>query len=329
MPRPTLLSLALSLGSWACGQSAPGFDPCRHPPQAPTLVRIHAGALLAFEPSDVPLELGQSADPAAAEPEGWSPGRALRLPETDLPREVRVFARARGLACPGPVPVFAFTYRVEAAYPPPAGEVGSTAVALDAARIRAWAERVVEVRFGPGVDESWRDTTRALGPAEGQPGQVVSLGEGGRITLEFARPLVDGPGPDLAVFENGLDDGFLELARVAVSSDGRIFARFDAASLAPGPVGPYDRMDTRHLGGLAGKYRLGFGTPFDLAELLARPEVADGRLDLTAVRFVRIEDVLGDGRALDSFGQPIHDPYPTAGSAGFDLDGVAALGEGP
>ena len=30
-------------------------------------------------------------------------------------------------------------------------------------------------------------------------------------------------------------------------------------------------------------------------------------------------------RFLDSQGDPIYDPYPTVGSAGFDLDGVAAL----
>jgi hypothetical protein len=39
-------------------------------------------------------------------------------------------------------------------------------------------------------------------------------------------------------------------------------------------------------------------------------------------------DIVGDGTALDSFGSPIFDPYPTVGSAGFDLDGVAVMNQG-
>jgi hypothetical protein len=30
---------------------------------------------------------------------------------------------------------------------------------------------------------------------------------------------------------------------------------------------------------------------------------------------------------LDSFGRPIFDPYPTVGSAGFDLDGIAVMNQ--
>jgi len=315
-------------GLVGCGGGPPGADPCLVPPQAPTLTVIHAGARLRFAPGDAALEVGLGAEPTAAAPEAWAPGAELLLPAEGLPREVRVFARATGLACPS-APEFAFTYRVEAAYPPPAGEPGSTAVARDDPRVRGWAAAVDGYEPGDGVEPAWRDASRALGPAEGASAGVVSLGEGGRLTLAFEPPLADGPGPDLAVFENGLDDGFLELARVAVSSDGRTFARFDCASLVVGPVGPYERMDTRALGGLAGKYRQGFGTPFDLAELALRPEVLDGRVDLSAVRYVRVEDVRGDGRARDSFGAPLYDPFPTAGSAGFDLDAVAALGEGP
>jgi hypothetical protein len=326
--RPSPLSALGCLLALGCGPAAPGLDLCRAPPQAATLSPVHAGATLRFTPGGAALEVGWSPEALAAAPTSWSPGDTFVLPDQELPRPVRVFARAQGLDCASP-PGFAFTYQVQAGYPPPAGQPGSTAVALDDPRVRGWASAVASVDFGRGVEPAWREAARALGPAEGLSTEVVSLGEGGRITLEFEPPLGDGPGPDLAVFENGLDDGFLELARVAVSSDGRSFARFDCASLSDGPVGAYDRIDTRALGGLAGKYRQGFGTPFDLSELAARPEALDGRLDLGAVRFVRIEDVPGDGRVRDSFGQPIYDPYPTTGSAGFDLDAVAALGEGP
>ncbi|HOX47436.1 MAG TPA: hypothetical protein PK668_27830 [Myxococcota bacterium] len=325
--RPPLLATLGCLHLLGCGPGAAGLDLCSAPPQAPTLGTVHAGARLRFAPEGAKLEVGWSPDAQAAAPTAWWPGRELVLPDQDLPRPVRAFARALGLDCAAP-PGFAFTYQVQAGYPPPAGEPGSTAVALDDPRVRGWARGVVSVSFGDGVEATWREPARALGPAEGLATGVVSLGEGGRITLELEPPLADGTGPELAVFENGLDDGFLELARVAVSSDGRTFARFDCATLADAPVGAYERMDTRDLGGLAGKYRAGFGTPFDLGELATRPEVLDGRLDLGAVRYVRIEDVPGDGRQRDSFGQPIYDPYPTTGSAGFDLDAVAALGEG-
>ena len=76
-----------------------------------------------------------------------------------------------------------------------------------------------------------------------------------------------------------------------------------------------------NIDGLAGKYRVGFGTPFDLADLRG----VDPSLNVDRVTHVRIIDVVGDGSSLDSQGDPIYDPYPTVGSAGFDLDGVAAL----
>src|SRR5258708_33810715 len=59
---------------------------------------------------------------------------------------------------------------------------------------------------------------------------VLSLGKGGKITLEFVdNEVFDGEGPDLIVFENAFlkapgDDpgnGFFELAKVEVSADGK------------------------------------------------------------------------------------------------------------
>ena len=79
------------------------------------------------------------------------------------------------------------------------------------------------------------------------------------------------------------------------------------------------------VGQLAGKYRQGFGTPFDLAVLRQHPLVQRGDLDLQRVTHVRIVDVGGDGRVSDAFGRPIFAPFPSVGSAGFDLDAVASL----
>ncbi len=201
------------------------------------------------------------------------------------------------------------------------------AVAKDDPRIVGWATGVASVEFGDEVDDIWRDLTRALGPAEGTSHGVVSLGEGGSITLTFDAPIVDGQGDDLAVFENSFSDTFLELAFVEVSSDGTQFLRFDGSSLGNEPVGPFGTLDPTWQEGLAGQYAQGYGTPFDLARLSHRPEVTSGQVELHAITQVRIVDIVGDGSTPDSFGRPIYDPYPTTGSAGFDLDAVAVLNQ--
>ncbi|NOZ01037.1 MAG: hypothetical protein GXP54_04010 [Deltaproteobacteria bacterium] len=127
------------------------------------------------------------------------------------------------------------------------------------------------------------------------------------------------------MFENGIDDSFLELAFVEVSSDGFVFVRFPAVYLGNEQIGAFGPVDTTKVGDLAGKYRQGFGTPFDLSDLADRPEVLDGSLDIENVGYVRLVDVVGDGNANDCRGHPVYDPYPTTGSAGFDLDAVAVL----
>ena len=66
---------------------------------------------------------------------------------------------------------------------------------------------------------------------------------------------------------------------------------------------------------------------FDLADLEGKPEVEDGSVDLEAITHVKIVDVIGDGTQFDSIGDPIYDPYPTTGSAGFDLDAVAVINQ--
>ena len=48
---------------------------------------------------------------------------------------------------------------------------------------------------------------------------VISLGDGGSVTLYFNPPIVNGPGFDFAVFENAFNDSFLELAHVEISEN--------------------------------------------------------------------------------------------------------------
>ncbi len=223
---------------------------------------------------------------------------------------------------------------------PAAGQSGSTAIHGTSNAIIAWADGYLDVQYGAEVDAQWRTPEKALGMAEGTAFEIVSLGRGGQITLTFPQGIGDGSGFDFAVFENGISDGFLELAYVEVSSDGTNFVRFPNYSYTPGSVGSFGSLDTRLIYGLAGKYRQGYGTPFDLNELqMAYNAQLAGQtdfssafatmltnnfplLDLSHITHLRLVDVVGDGSALDSRGSIIYDPYPTVGSAGFDLDAV-------
>ena len=211
-------------------------------------------------------------------------------------------------------------------FPGPAGEPGSTAIALDDERIVGWGTAWLDpVDYGQNVDEEWQHPELALGAATGNTFDVVSLGNGGSITLTFDNPIRDGSGFDFAVFENGHVDTFLELGFVEVSSDGTSFVRFESTYLGVEPVNQYGAHDTTLIDGLAGKYRVGFGTPFDLATLCAHPLVVSGAVDLQVITHVRILDIIGDGREQDSQGRLIYDPYPTVGSGGFDLEAIAVL----
>lgn len=204
------------------------------------------------------------------------------------------------------------------------GERGSEAIPGNDLAFVAWADGWSNYLPGIEVSETFQTPDLSLGVAQPLGGSVydiVSLGRGGSIVLHFSHPIADGAGADFAVFENSVSDEFLELAFVEVSSNGTDFFRFPNDSLTSGEVGPYANiMDPSEVDGLAGKYRLGYGTPFDLAKLDDDPN-----LDRTRIHYVRLIDVVGDGKTLDSSGDPIYDPYPTVGSAGFDLDAVGAL----
>jgi hypothetical protein len=226
-------------------------------------------------------------------------------------------------------------------FPPAAGVPGSDAVPRTHPSLAVWADGIhvergpVDLAVPDGAPANYGLETDALGPADADADlletfPVVSLGDGGSATLTFPRPIADGPGHDLAVFENSFTDSFLELAFVEVSSDGRHFARFPAVSLTPlaAQVGSFAGIDPTDLHNLAGKHRAGFGTPFDLAE------IRDPSVNTAAITHVRIVDVVGSidpalGRT-DSRGVLVNDPYPTPfPSSGFDLDAVGALHPAP
>lgn len=193
-----------------------------------------------------------------------------------------------------------------------------------------WAAGFTAYLPGPNVDPlgSFADPARALGPASTfDSGDVVALGDGGSIILTFAGTIFNGPGPDFAVFENGFADSgsggfFGELAWVEVSSNGTNWFRFPGFSATPSPVGSFGTLDPTNIMGLAGTYPLGTGTPYDL-------DTFAGLVD--NVRYVRIIDVIGDGREFESIpppfpANPIYDPSPTTPTAGgFDLSGVGAV----
>ena len=216
------------------------------------------------------------------------------------------------------------------------GTEGCNAIKADSSAIVAWATGINVVR-GPqsianpdGPVASTGVDSNALGMATlNNSLQVVSLGDGGSATLTFAHPIRNGEGPDFAVYENGFGDSFLELAFVEVSSDGERFVRFPATSLTQTETqtNGTGATDPTFINNLAGKFRIGYGTPFDLAEL-----VDSTGIDIDSIVYVRVVDVIGSINpqygTYDAFGHIINDPWPTDNvSGGFDLSGVAVLYE--
>ncbi len=221
---------------------------------------------------------------------------------------------------------FASCQAMAGPYAPPAGEAGSTAIHMDDTAFISWATGIDAYTPGLNVDTTWQTPVKALGKAKGDSFDIVSLGAGGQITLTFDDPIVNGAGDDFAVFENSINATFLELAIVQVSSDGNNFFSFDVFSQTANPVNGFGVVDATDIDGFAGKYSQGWGTPFDLDELSGI-----SGLDINAVSYVRLLDVIGDGSMLDNTPaasggpNPIYDPYQTFGSAGFDLDAIGVI----
>lgn len=216
------------------------------------------------------------------------------------------------------------------------GTEGCTAVKFDDARIKGWATSCTVVRGSSNLLDpeaaavTYGTEEDAVGPATASTMDVVSLGDGGSATLTFERPIKNGDGYDFAVYENPFNDRFLELGVVEVSTDGEHFVRFPATSLTQTDYQITDQMgvDPTFINNLAGKYRVGYGTPFDLEELRD-----SANIDINNINYVRVIDVVGSidpqYGTYDAFGHLINDPFPTITySAGFDLDGVAVLNDG-
>ena len=216
-------------------------------------------------------------------------------------------------------------------FAPAPGNVGTTAIHSDSSIIIDWASGV-SVNRGPmsllnpsaGL-ASFGIEADAVGFPTGL--DVISLGDGGEAIVTFNEAIANGVGPDFAIFENGFTDNYIELAFVEVSSDGINYVRFEGVSETPTDVQTTNVMftDCRYIHNLAGKYRLGYGTPFDLQEL-----TGVFGLDVNHITHVKIIDVTGSISPLvgttDSQGNMINDPFPTAfESGGFDLDAVAVI----
>lgn len=218
-----------------------------------------------------------------------------------------------------------------AQFAPSVAQPGTTALYKDSSAFVAWGNKCKIIRglqdiSSPAIGyANVGDSASALGIA-GTTG-IVSLGDGGSATLQFNSFIIDGVGSDLAVFENGFDDSFLELAFVEVSSDGIHFFRFPATSNTDTitQTWSFGLTDATKINNLAGKYRGEYGTPFDLADI---PDTV--LLDKQAITHVKVIDVVGCIQnqycSRDANNHKINDPWPTDfGSGGFDLDAVGII----
>lgn len=233
--------------------------------------------------------------------------------------------------------LFVYTITQAQSFHPAAGQPGSHAIAMDSSIIVDWATGITVQRgyFDIANPSEGMATFGApengIGPAEGTSVDVVALGDSGVAIITFSAPIMNGEGPDFAIFENGFADNFLELAFVEVSSDGVNYVRFPAISetQTATQIGAFEFSDCRYVNNLAGKYRQGFGTPFDLEELIDSVGI-----DINSITHVKLIDVIGtidpQYGSLDSQGNLINDLYPTNfESGGFDLDAVAVIHQAP
>lgn len=152
-----------------------------------------------------------------------------------------------------------------------------------------FATEVVEAEFGEGQSFGRGAMPGVvLGPPRGGGCckgslDVVSLGNGGSVTVGFERTIVDGPGADFIVFENAFEFGgqvYAELATVEVSADGIEWFAFPCTATAP-PFGTCAGWNPVHLDGVDGPPdpKSAGGDPFDLADV-----------GLQSARFVRVTD---------------------------------------
>tara|TARA_B100000524_G_scaffold126036_1_gene62142 strand:- start:11082 stop:12032 length:951 start_codon:yes stop_codon:yes gene_type:complete len=226
--------------------------------------------------------------------------------------------------------VFLQTITLAQSFAPEPEEMGSDAIYKDSSIFIGWASDISITRGPMNILEPSLGLTNYGSAIDGSfiaDNNVISLGDGGQAIATFAEAIVNGPGPDFAVFENGFANHYMELAFVEVSSDGINYSRFESISETPTDVqiDNFSYSDCRYLYNLAGKYRVFFGTPFDLEELSGT-----AGLDINHITHIKIIDVVGsitpDTGSYDSQGNIINDPYPTPfESGGFDLDAIGVI----
>lgn len=217
-----------------------------------------------------------------------------------------------------------------AQYHTEAGLPGTNAIHSDSSAIKGWAVKYFIKRGYVQINDKGLGT--ATGGSDnsctGKADNIsVSLGDSGYAIVSFAEPVSNIPGPDFAVFENSFDGQFLELAFVEVSTDSSRWIRFPSASLTQNSVqtGSFGITDPSRINNLAGKYKVMYGTPFDLNEL----KDSSG-IDINSINYIKILDVIGNisdpFASVDARNNRINDPWPTPfPQSGFDLDAVAVL----
>jgi len=217
-------------------------------------------------------------------------------------------------------------------FAPAAGKTGSTAIKSDSSCFVNWASEctvkrgLAQINLSDSGYSSVGTANAAIGPA--LINGVVSLGDGGSAVLYFNPPIEDQDGFDFAIFENAFLDTFLEFAHVEVSNDKINWIRFPSVSLTQTTkqVDPFGYTHPENISNLAGKYKMPYGVPFDLAEL------KDSQHYQTTFQYLRITDVVGSINpslgSKDSKGNIINDPWPTPfASSGFDLDAVGVINQ--
>lgn len=176
--------------------------------------------------------------------------------------------------------------------------------------LNPWADRVVRFAPGPGAgfgQDIFPDVVLGA-PTGGGEHQgsldVLALGKSGVIELEMTDvAVIDGPGVDLLVFENGFS-GYFENAVVAVSEDGIDWKEFPCAADAgvkTGCAGLNPVFANPAQGISATDPHVSGGDGFDLVDV-----------GLSRARFVRVTDT-GTNRF---YGPP---------GGGFDLDAIAVV----
>ncbi|MEO2168146.1 MAG: hypothetical protein ABGY42_08505, partial [bacterium] len=203
---------------------------------------------------------------------------------------------------------------------------GTTLFLLIAAPLSAAADPCADelTSLVEGTDGGYHEPDRPLpgvvlglpigGGETSQSVDVLSLGDGGRITLGFVDNLiVDGPGDDFRVFENAFRTGptsiFREFGFVEASTDGITFHRFPVdAGTFTGLAGQTPVL-THPDNGIDPRYASAGGDAFDLATI-----------GLSEARFIRIVD---SDTAIDDEGN--HFPIRGRKQSGFDLDTILAI----